>query len=82
VREAQTKKLHRLRAERSNETVRSSLSALCRAAERSPEGADSGISRENTMPYLIDCVRAYATVGEIASALKNVFGAYQEVSIA
>jgi methylmalonyl-CoA mutase N-terminal domain/subunit len=34
------------------------------------------------MPYLLDCVRAYATVGEIADALKQVMGEYREVSIA
>jgi methylmalonyl-CoA mutase, N-terminal domain len=82
VRDAQTKKLHRLRAERSNETVESALNALCRAAEREPDAADDGISAGNTMPYLLDCVRAYATVGEIVGALKKVFGVYREVSIA
>jgi methylmalonyl-CoA mutase N-terminal domain/subunit len=82
VRDAQTKKLRRLRAERSNETVQRALSALCRAAEREPDAADDGISADNTMPYLLDCVRAYATVGEVTGALKKVFGVYREVSIA
>jgi methylmalonyl-CoA mutase, N-terminal domain len=82
VRDAQTEKLRRLRAKRSNETVQRALSALCRAAEREPGAADDGISAENTMPYLLDCVRSYATVGEIAGALKKVFGVYREVSIA
>jgi methylmalonyl-CoA mutase, N-terminal domain len=81
VRDAQTKKLRRLRAERSNEAVQRALSALCRAAEQEPQAVEGGVSCANTMPYLLDCVRAYATVGEIASALKEVFGAYQEVSI-
>jgi len=82
VREAQTKKLRRLRAERSNEAVEQALNALCRAAEQEPKAAKDGISSANTMPYLLDCVRAYATAGEIAGALKKVFGVYQEVSIA
>ena len=82
VREAQTKKLRRLRSERSNEAVQRALNALCRAAEREPQAVEDGVSSANTMPYLLDCVRAYATVGEIAGALKNVFGAYQEASIA
>jgi methylmalonyl-CoA mutase, N-terminal domain len=82
VREAQTKKLSKLRAERSNNAVERALSALCKVAEQEPRAADSGISSANTMPYLLDCVRAYATVGEIAGALKNVFGAYQEISVA
>jgi methylmalonyl-CoA mutase, N-terminal domain len=82
VRDAQTKKLRRLRTERSNDAVQLALSDLCRAAEREPESRTAGVSSANTMPYLIDCVRAYATVGEIAGALKKVFGVYQEVSIA
>jgi len=82
VRDAQTKKLGRLRAERSNDAVERSLANLCRAAEREPDAAADSISAANTMPYLLDCVRAYATVGEIAGALKKVFGVYKEVSIA
>ena len=82
VRDAQTKKLRRLRAERSNDAVERSLNDLCRAAEREPDAATDSISVGNTMPYLLDCVRAYATVGEIAGALKKVFGVYKEVSIA
>jgi methylmalonyl-CoA mutase N-terminal domain/subunit len=82
VRDAQTKKLGRLRAERSNNAVERALNDLCRAAEREPDAAADSISAANTMPYLLDCVRAYATVGEIAGALKKVFGVYKEVSIA
>ena len=82
VREAQTMKLRRLRAERSNDAVERALNALCRAAEREPQTAETGISSDNTMPYLLDCVRAYATVGEIAGALKKVFGVYREAGIA
>jgi methylmalonyl-CoA mutase, N-terminal domain len=82
VRESQTKKLRRLRSERSNEAVERALNALCRAAEQEPQAAADGISSANTMPYLLDCVRAYATVGEIAGALKNIFGAYREISVA
>ena len=33
---------------------------------------------ENTLPYLLDCVRAYATLGEIMSVMKEVFGVYAE----
>lgn len=35
---------------------------------------------ENTMPYILDAVRAYATLGEIVSVMKEVFGTYQEPS--
>ena len=81
VREAQTKKLRLLRTKRSNEAVQRSLDALCRAAEKTPEASTSGLSNANTMPYLLDCVRAYATVGEICNALKKVMGTWEETSL-
>jgi methylmalonyl-CoA mutase N-terminal domain/subunit len=34
------------------------------------------------MPCILDCVRAYATVGEICATLREVMGTYTEVSIA
>jgi methylmalonyl-CoA mutase, N-terminal domain len=43
--------------------------------------SDGRISDSNTMPFIIDCVRAYATVGEICQALREVYGTYEEVSI-
>jgi methylmalonyl-CoA mutase N-terminal domain/subunit len=36
---------------------------------------------ENTMPYLMDAVRAYATLGEIIGVLKEVFGVYEESTV-
>lgn len=33
---------------------------------------------ENTMPYILDCVRAYCTLGEIISVMTKVFGKYEE----
>jgi len=33
----------------------------------------------NTMPPLIECVRAYATIGEMCDALRLVWGEYEEV---
>ena len=74
--------LKKLRRERSNDAVARALLALCRAAEREPAAVTDGISPANTMPYLIDCVKAYATVGEICNALKKVMGTYEEASIA
>jgi methylmalonyl-CoA mutase N-terminal domain/subunit len=82
VRESQTAKLRKLRQQRSNDAVARSLLALCRAAEKEPSAVTNGISAANTMPYLLDCVKAYATVGEICNALKKVMGTYEEVSIA
>ena len=81
VREAQTAKLRALRQRRSNDTVERALDALCRAAEKEPEAAENGIAAANTMPYLLDCVRAYATVGEICNALKRVMGTWEETSL-
>ncbi|MGH9593262.1 MAG: acyl-CoA mutase large subunit family protein [Bryobacteraceae bacterium] len=71
---AEAKQLERLaevKRRRSASAVASALDALRHAAE----GA------ENTMPYILDAVRAYATVGEICAALQEVFGAYTETSI-
>jgi methylmalonyl-CoA mutase, N-terminal domain len=33
---------------------------------------------ENTMPYLMECVHAYATLGEIVQVMKEVLGVYEE----
>jgi methylmalonyl-CoA mutase N-terminal domain/subunit len=67
----QLKKLKNLKTRRSNEKVMASLDALKRAAE----GPD------NTMPYILDAVRAYATLGEICDAFRAVFGTYTETSV-
>jgi methylmalonyl-CoA mutase N-terminal domain/subunit len=69
--ELQSAKLEALRGRRSNAQVTAALDALKHAAEGSA----------NTMPFVLDAVRAYASVGEIAEALKQVFGDYQEKSI-
>jgi methylmalonyl-CoA mutase, N-terminal domain len=51
--------------------------------ERTLEALRTGARNEstNTMPLIVDCVRAYATVGEIADALRDVFGTYQEPAL-
>jgi methylmalonyl-CoA mutase N-terminal domain/subunit len=78
----QSAKLKALRSRRSNEDVRRTLDALKKAAAREPQAAGAGkISDVNTMPYILDCVRAYATVGEICDALREVYGTYEEVSV-
>jgi methylmalonyl-CoA mutase N-terminal domain/subunit len=68
--EHQVKKLAALRARRDNGRVGKALDALRRAAE----------GTENTMPFILDAVRAYATLGEICDALREVFGSYQETA--
>src|SRR5246127_4094707 len=78
----QTEKLKNLRARRSNDQVRAALDALKKAAAQEPNAAANGtISSANTMPYIVDAVRAYATVGEVCEALRQVYGTYTEVSI-
>ncbi len=66
----QEKKLAALRRRRNDSEVRKTLDALKRAAE----------GTVNTMPFLLDAVRAYATLGEICDALRAVFGTYQETT--
>ena len=78
----QTAKLKALRTRRSNEDVKRCLEALKKAAAGTPNaGSNGNISEANTMPYIVDAVRAYATVGEICEALREVYGTYTEVSI-
>jgi len=67
----QTERLKQLRAERDNRRVTQTLKDLECAAR----------GKENTMPYILECVRAYATLGEICDALRNVFGTYEEIAI-
>jgi len=82
VAQQQSKKLKALRERRSNEETRRHLEALKHAAAKHPGGTSDGkISGANTMPYIIEAVRAYATVGEICDALRQVYGTYEEASI-
>ncbi len=82
ARDQQTAKLKHLRARRSQETVDRTLKALRAAAAEDPATQPGQLSSANTMPFILDCVRAYATVGEICAALREVMGTYTEVSIA
>jgi methylmalonyl-CoA mutase N-terminal domain/subunit len=83
IRDRQSAKLKALRARRSNDEVTRRLDALKKAAAQDPQGkTDGSISDSNTMPYIVDAVRAYATVGEICDALREVYGTYEETSIA
>jgi methylmalonyl-CoA mutase, N-terminal domain len=78
----QSAKLKALRARRSSDEVRRALDALKKAAAQEPRaGANGNVSSANTMPYIVDAVRAYATVGEICEALREVYGTYTEVSV-
>jgi methylmalonyl-CoA mutase N-terminal domain/subunit len=68
VQKLQEEKLQKLRERRHKLTVQKALDSLARAAEGSG----------NLMPYLLDAVRSYATLGEICDVLRNVFGVYTE----
>jgi methylmalonyl-CoA mutase N-terminal domain/subunit len=82
VGERQKAKLKALRARRDNAAVQRALDALKRAAAMTPDAGSNGtISAANTMPHILDAVRAYATVGEICEALREVYGTYVETSI-
>lgn len=60
-----------MRKKRDNIRVGACLDALKRTAE----------GDGNTMPDILDAVRAYATLGEICEALRDIFGSYQETSL-
>jgi methylmalonyl-CoA mutase, N-terminal domain len=78
----QSGKLSKLRSRRSNEDVQRRLDALKKAASQEAKASSNGsVSSANTMPYIIEAVRAYATVGEICEALRQVYGTYTEVSV-
>jgi methylmalonyl-CoA mutase N-terminal domain/subunit len=67
----QLTRLEELRRTRDNDRVRRALDTL----------AETARGTGNTMYPLLDCVRAYATVGEMCDALRQVWGEYEEVPI-
>jgi methylmalonyl-CoA mutase N-terminal domain/subunit len=71
VRERQVERLEETRAHRDKGAVGKALDKLRLAAQRG----------ENTMPATIEAVRAYGTLGEICSALRDVYGLYEEPAI-
>ncbi|MGZ6885100.1 MAG: acyl-CoA mutase large subunit family protein [Acidimicrobiia bacterium] len=70
--EQQLKRLAAVRADRDAEAVDAALAGL---------RADAADPLVNTMPALLDCARAYATVGETMDALADVFGRYREIPV-
>jgi len=69
--ERQINRLKKLRKDRNNQKVERNLSALRKAA----------MGDENLMPYILDCVHSYATLGETCQVLRDVFGEYEEPAI-
>jgi methylmalonyl-CoA mutase N-terminal domain/subunit len=67
----QAERLRQLRAGRSSDEVARRLQTLRKAAG----------GTENLMPHLLEAVKAFATLGEICDAMRDVFGTYEEVAI-
>ena len=72
VEQEQIARVQQLRQERDNALLRQKLATL----------ADVAKSTENIMPAIVDAVRAYGTIGEIADVLRGVWGTYEEESFA
>ncbi len=68
-RERHLARLSRVRRERDQDRAAETLRRL---------EAACGDPRANTMPYLLDAVNAYCTLGEICGVLRHVFGEYRE----
>lgn len=68
VAERQIARVNEMKAHRDQHAVDASLKALKEAAK----------GEANLMPYLIDAVKTYATLGEICGVLREVFGEYQQ----
>ena len=67
IREVQVQKLIRLRSERNSEKSKSCIAAIESAAKEN----------RNLMPVIIDAVENLCTLGEIADAMRRVFGEYK-----
>lgn len=67
----QVERLNELKSRRDNKKVKEALEKVKKAAE----------NNENTIPKLIEAVRAYATVGEMADALREVYGIYEDPAV-
>jgi methylmalonyl-CoA mutase N-terminal domain/subunit len=67
----QLARLQRVRRERDQERCRTALAGLRQAAS----------GGESMMPAILDCVRAYATIGEMCDVLRDVFGVYRETVV-
>jgi len=67
----QINRLRKLKKERNNSLVEKNLKRLRKAA----------ISDKNLMPYILNCVHSYATLGETCDVLREIFGEYKEPTI-
>jgi methylmalonyl-CoA mutase N-terminal domain/subunit len=69
--ERQINRLEKIRKNRNKQKYERNLTCLRKAAE----------GDENLMPYILDCVHSYATLGETCQVLRDVFGEYEEPAI-
>ncbi len=68
VEDEQRKRLTAIKGNRNNRAVRKHLQAITGAAKKG----------ENLMPFIVEAVREYATVGEISDVFRDVFGVYRD----
>lgn len=66
VRERQINKLNKLKKKRNNEKVTACLNII----------KEKSVTKENLLPFILDAVESYATVGEISNVLRGVWGEY------
>ncbi len=71
IEKKQVARVKKLRSERDGDLVAEKLKQLEAAAG----------SNKNLVPYILECVRSYSTVGEIVRSLKKVYGGYAEPSV-
>ncbi len=71
IQEEQIKFLNKIRSERDNEKATQKLSSLEKAAT----------GNDNLLPFIIDAVKAYCSVGEISNSMRKVFGEYKETVV-
>ena len=69
--EEQVRRLKDVKRERDNRKVTQQLKALEKAAR----------DEKNVMPDLLECCKAYATIGEMTKVFKEVYGEFKEPSI-
>ena len=68
VEERQVRKIQEVKKKRDSRKVESTLGALQKAC----------VGKENTMPHILNCVKAYCTVQEICDVMRKEFGIYRD----
>jgi len=71
IQEEQINSLKKVRSERNNEKVKRTLNALEEASKEN----------KNLMPFILEAVKVYASVGEICNTMRSVFGEYKETVV-